>query len=475
MFKQKLLVSAMLSTVMLSACNDSILDDTQLSPIDSISTMGAELPYSILRSDLIDFNTQLPFEIRNGGYGSSMAGHPTEANQFYAMTDRGPNATYTGSLGKGKMFPTPDYTPTIGLFEIDENGQISLIEKITLKRPDGSLITGLPNSAELGGTGEIPYDASGNPIVEIAGQPYDADTNPLKLDDYGLDSEGLVALADGTFWVSDEYGPHIVHFDAEGKEIGRINAFTDDTRVQNTTGINLPAEFANRWANRGMEGLTITPDGTTLVGMMQSTLYNPSKAAVQNYTLTRIVTVNLQTKEIGQYLYQQEIAKNANSEIAALNDHQFLVIERDGNFLNGGPDGGEAVPTAMKKVYRIDLNGATNLETMTLAANMTQDADIGLTIDGKALEEIADWNELTNAGIIPVSKTEVVDMVAEVQYPHDKMEGLWIIDDNTLGIINDDDFATWAKDNQLEQKVLDSAQTIDRNTLYIVKTPLTEN
>ncbi len=37
------------------------------------------------------------------------------------------------------------------------------------------------------------------------------------LNDYGLDSEGLAALNDGTFWVSDEYRPHIVHYDANGK------------------------------------------------------------------------------------------------------------------------------------------------------------------------------------------------------------------------------------------------------------------
>src|SRR5690606_3899051 len=136
------------------------------------------------------------------------------------------------------------------------NGEVKKIKDILLKRPDGSLISGLPNSSSLGGTGETPYDADGNPILVDNNLPYDEQTNPLKLDDYGLDGEGLVALSDGTFWISDEYGPHIVHFDAEGEEIERINAFTSDTR----TIYNLPAEFANRRANRGMEGLTVTPD-----------------------------------------------------------------------------------------------------------------------------------------------------------------------------------------------------------------------
>ena len=59
----------------------------------------------------------------------------------------------------------------------------------------------------MGGTGEIPYDGAGNPIVVDSSRTYDATTNPLKLDNYGLDSEGLVALKEGTFWVSDGYGP----------------------------------------------------------------------------------------------------------------------------------------------------------------------------------------------------------------------------------------------------------------------------
>lgn len=62
-------------------------------------------------------------------------------------------------------------------------------------------------------------------------------------------------------------------------------------------------------------------------------------------------------------------------------------------------------------------------------------------------------------------------MVAEVNYPHDKMEGLWKIDENHLGVLNDDDFATWSTSNQLEQKMLDS-NTIDGNRLYVVEADL---
>ena len=40
--------------------------------------------------------------------------------------------------------------------------------------------------------------------------------------------------ADGTFWVSDEYGPFITHFDAHGRQIGRLSPF--DGRLPRRAG-----------------------------------------------------------------------------------------------------------------------------------------------------------------------------------------------------------------------------------------------
>ncbi|WP_426369825.1 esterase-like activity of phytase family protein [Pseudocolwellia sp. HL-MZ7] len=438
----------------------SISTNCNVNPIDN---SGSLLPYSVIRADIE--NGALPgsfMEIRNGGYGSDMVAHPTEPTFFYALTDRGPNATYTGDQGVGKKFPTPDYTPRIGLFELQNNGDVKKIKDILLKRPNGTLITGLPNSSALGGTGETPYDADGNVIVEDMSLPYDEVNNPIKVDDYGLDGEGLVALSDGSFWISDEYGPHLVHFNSEGIEIGRINAFADDVRNTYT----LPAEFSNRRANRGMEGLTVTPDETTLVGIMQSTIYNPSSSVKVN-DIVRIITVNLVDGSIGQYLYKQEKTQNSQSGIVALSNTEFVVIERDGSFYNQDT-------SAMKHLYKIDINNATNIETVVSTANMTQDAYLGLLIDDKTLEEITletdGWNTLTNAGIEITSKSLLVDLVAEDGYPHDKLEGLWLINDTTIGVLNDDDFATWATNGVLEQKYLDAGQTvIDGNRLYIIE------
>ena len=130
----------------------------------------------------------------------------------------------------------------------------------------------------------------------------------------------------------------------------------------------------------------------------------------------------------------------------------------------------------MKHVYRIDLSTGTDIESIATSGDLVQDEDLGLTIAGNTLEQQVladgDWSTLSSNNIVPVEKSLVVDMVAEVNYAHDKMEGLWVINDKYLGVLNDDDFATWSTaDGDLEQKMLDT-NTIDGNHLYIVPVDL---
>ena len=415
--------------------------------VNNVPFTGSVLPSRTLHHSAINLN------VTNGGYGSALAGHPNNASQFYALTDRGPTAPFKGSAGKGKVFPFPHFAPHIGLFQLHLNGQVTWLSDVVLKNPQGFPITGLPNPEGLGGTGRVPYDVHGN---------------VLSTDIFGLDSEGLVALKDGTFWVSDEYGPHIVHFDATGREIGRINPFKHDARAY----IHLPAELASRERNHGMEGLAITPDQKTLVGIMQSTLRNPNKD-VTDSKLTRIVTIHLETGKIGQYLYKQDEKNKSNCDITALSATRFIVAERNAKLLHGS---GDKKPSddSQKLIYKIDLTTGTNLEEVARVDDFAQHETLGLTIDGQSLEEYVDeesWGDLKDLGIRPVQKELVVDLVDTMGYSHDKMEGLWVIDAHTIGVINDDDFATsYDKKTGWGKKYINAQKTrVDQNTLYIIK------
>ena len=451
---------------------------------------GTPLPFSVLNNKYN--NAAYPdkkLEIRNGGFGSDAAAHPTNPNQFYVLTDRGPNADFNGCAGAGKLFLTPNYTPRIGLFELQANSQIIKIKDILLKDTHGHPITGLPNPKSLGGTNEIPYDVDGQLMVMNPQMPFDETSNPIRTDINGLDPEGLAALNDGSFWISDEYGPHLVHYDADGIELARINPFANDERnnlVIDGKQLLLPAEFANRRANRGMESLTITPDQTTLVGVIESSLDNPDKVG-RDADVTRIITINVVTGYIAQYLYRLDTAKHVNSGIVAINDHEFYIIEHD-----------RKMPlqevNAQKHIYKIDITQATNIEgvanqVMDNHYNLEQNEALGLMINAQTLEQFLafdeqNWQVLAELNIKPVRKTLVVDVIGAVDYPHDKLEGLWLRQDGSLGLLNDDDFSITDSattdsesldstidklDNLIEQKYLDQDKTIeDANRLYIV-------
>src|SRR6202011_2618766 len=135
-----------------------------------------------------------------------------------------------------------------------------------------------------------------------------------------LDGEGLVAMPDGTFWVSDEYGPFVVHFDANGKELERFSPY-DGT---------LPRELSLRSPNQGMEGLTITPDGGTLVGIMKPGLNTPGLAgSPRSVPLTRIVTINLANHgDVHEYLYPLANPQQTTSSPASVGRFAQFGLKR---------------------------------------------------------------------------------------------------------------------------------------------------
>jgi hypothetical protein len=51
--------------------------------------------------------------------------------------------------------------------------------------------------------------AKAEPAFDLAGAALPADPG-------GADSEGLIALSDGGFWVGDEYGPSLLRLNGKG-------------------------------------------------------------------------------------------------------------------------------------------------------------------------------------------------------------------------------------------------------------------
>ncbi len=90
-------------------------------------------------------------------------------------------------------------------------------------------------------------------------------------------------------------------------------------------------------------------------------MYNPTKAAVANSVVLRILTYEIAIGKTKQFAYTMEnTTLTGCSEILAVNVTTFLTIERDG--LYGGN------PSTFKKIFKIDVSNATDISDATNSA-----------------------------------------------------------------------------------------------------------
>jgi hypothetical protein len=285
-----------------------------------------------------------------GGIGSGLAW--AGGNTFIATPDRGPNATnWNAALDNTTSYLSRFQTLQLGLVKNSGGTGWTLTPTLTA--------TTLMYSAT-----PLAYAAGATPALNEANQyyfsgrsdnfdPSQPSTNP---NNARLDPEGVRVSKDGkSIFVSDEYGPYVYQIDrATGQRI-RSYALPANLAVTHLSAqgdAEISGNTVGRVANKGMEGLAITPDGKTLVGIMQAPL---EQDAAKNL---RIVTIDIATGTTHEYAYMLTSGSGV-SEIVALNDHQFLVDERDGKGL------GDGTKASVKQIFKIDLNGAQDVAALS--------------------------------------------------------------------------------------------------------------
>jgi hypothetical protein len=208
----------------------------------------------------------------------------------------------------------------------------------------------------------------------FTGRSDNFDPNQLSTDpnDARFDPESVRVSHDGkSVYISDEYGPYVYQFNRATGQRMRSFRLPDKFAVSNLNpvgAIEISGNTSGRVANKGMEGLAITPDGRTLVGIMQSPLIQDGGTDGAN---TRVVTIDIATGATHEYAYELTNIGTASkpkygtaSDIVAINDHDFLVDERDGKGL------GDDSAAAFKRLYKIDLAGAQEVSGISGAANL---------------------------------------------------------------------------------------------------------
>jgi hypothetical protein len=366
------------------------------------------------------------------GIGSGAFRHPNDPpNMLWTLGDRGPNIAcgdmkeQAGTeltckeVRNGRVYPTPSYSPSIYRVLLLDDGTFRVTDVMTLKDRDGRPLNGMPNPLRTATT-ETPLDGEGR---------------KLQQDVRGIDVEGLVRLSDGTFWIGDENGPSLMHFSADGWMLARHvpkGTEGDFAGAPYETVGSLPPILAKRQANRGIEAVSISPDERFLYFIMQNPLANPDAAAYQQARNTRLFKIERATiKVVGEYVYtldnprtfRRDPSNKQNdprlSEMMAIGLDRLIVLERT---------------EQTTKLYEVELDGATDIA--------------GSRWDDAATSPSLEQTDIGTVKITPVKKTIRFD-TADHSAILGKTEGMALLGDGALALINDDDFGVTGQRTQI--------------------------
>lgn len=363
----------------------------------------------------------------------------------WAVTDRGPNGVVRVDGTERRTLAAPSFAPRIVEFVIawdkhhPEHATATVMGTILLRNRDGEPLSGRPN-----GVANDPRMVDPSGALAIAADPD------------GVDTEGLVRLRTGAWWLAEEYRPSLLAASADGA-VGQRHV--PRGQVLEGAGMqvedSLPGPYAERRDNRGFEALAIAPDESRIFALVQSPLARPDRnTAIRNGNVRllsfdpatgaaaeeHVYRVGAPTKQKAHH--GDETADVKLCAMAAIGPRSLLVLEQAA----GG----------MAALFLVDLAAATDTLPRTWAG------------DDPPLESLADP---AAAGIEPVTKTLLADLGPALGRMRSqagirdggglKIEGLAVADERHVFLVNDDDFG-------LRE---DGSPPQARSCLWIVKLP----
>ncbi len=363
----------------------------------------------------------LPLIDKQPVQGISAVLHGPTANSFYVMPDNGFGAKTNSADALLRIYAVrPDFktwtgstvsgSGTVSPADFRSGRILSTFDKrsfINLRDPHDKLgfeiIAGM-NFYPNGGN-NIPVD----PTIQVGRLLTGAD----------FDIESVRRDRRGHFWFGEEFGPFLVETDLRGRVVHREirtpniappGSTAAGPEVRSPQNPYLSTDTPNLGSSRGFEGMAINPAGTKLYTLLEGTVTGDDDINGTVGKNLRIDEFDLKTRTYtgNNWLYQLEADGTNIGDMTAINEHQFLVIERNGATATGGG-------TPFKKIFLADSRG------------------------------------VANGGF--VHKTELVDLM-NIRDPHDlngdgsttftfpfvTIESVLILDPSTLLVINDNNY-----------------------------------
>jgi hypothetical protein len=265
-----------------------------------------------------------------------------------------------------------------------------------------------------------------NNFVPFPIQNQDTDERILTGADFDLES--FRQAPDGTFWFGEEFGPYLLHTDANGvlleapiptpypdllAEFARGLDFVQSPEHPDFVALadaDARRAAANLPSSRGFEGMALNISGTMLYPLLEGALFDDT-------VRTRLLMNEFSLADgayTGEFwFYPLSSPSYAIGDMTAINDREFLVIERDN---------GQGLDAAFKRVYLVNLDDVGE-DGHTLNKRLVVD-----------LMAIYDPNGITSV------EEGAVGLGPIFRFPFVTVEAVWPLDATTLVITNDNNY-----------------------------------
>jgi len=258
---------------------------------------------------------------------------------------------------------------------------------------DADRLLGIPIQADYANY----YDDPANPLVDAAIR------DGRLLTGADLDVESVRRDRSGNYWFGDEFGPYLIKADAQGTVLRSVIPLPGVYAPENKDVLSGTAA-PNLAGSGGFEGMAINKSGTRLYTLLEKTVSGDAAK------MLRIDEFDIATESYTgvRYVYPLDPAGTNIGDMTAVDDHRFVVIERNGGTATNG-----TVP--FKKLYLIDIEGIGN----GAVVSKTELVD---------LMNIADPDDLDGDG----STTYTL--------PYVTIENVLLLNPHTLLVANDNNF-----------------------------------
>ncbi|MES2547484.1 MAG: esterase-like activity of phytase family protein [Pseudomonadota bacterium] len=330
-------------------------------------------------------------------FGADVSSNKQVVQGFSAVlqSDAEDNFYFSSDNGFGEKNNSADALIRLYEVQIDfktanqKNDAVKPLRYINVKDPDRKL------SFKIQADFSHYYNAVGNPLVDKG------IVENRWLTGADIDPESVRIDKNGNVWLGDEFGPFLIKADAAGKVLRSEIPLPDVTSPDNPNADNLKPNLPS---TGGFEGMAITSSGDMLYPMLEATVEGDAQKTLRIYQFD----VNAERYTGVVYRYQLDEQGTNIGDFVAVNEHEFLVLERNAAT--------KLADKPFKKIYLVDINQLNDKQ-------FVQKREL---VD---LMQLQDPNDLNKDG----------HNTYAFAYSH--IENLLILDKSTLLVANDNNYA----------------------------------